>query len=153
MQISLLHLHLNHQLGAEMVAGKQRRVMRLVTQLRPAIDAQGFIKAGHHEEQAQARVVQQIAQAVEPVVAARVGDEQGACICRFDKTRLAATRRGIQQGAVVPARGQHHIGRQGDKAQAVTVQLGLLLEQGAFCGRCIELPQLVMRGNHSSSCR
>ncbi|MNT70824.1 hypothetical protein D3C72_2092490 [compost metagenome] len=80
MQVGLGDAHFDHYLWALALGREEVGIQRFVAQACGAIHPQGFIHTRDHEQQADARVTQQVGQGVEPVVAARIGQQQGVGI-------------------------------------------------------------------------
>ena len=87
----------------------------------PAVDAQGLIHAGDHEQQADAATGDDVVGAVGAPVAGPVGDRQGNVVDDMDETRRVAFGRGVEI-AVGAGRRHHHEGRAGDELAGVFVE-------------------------------
>ena len=92
MQIHRLHPDPNDQRGCASRIGAKLALRWVGRQGCLAIDAQGFVKAGQHEKQAQLACVDDVLQRVQTVVARCIWDQQGLVIDDFHKTWVAPTR-------------------------------------------------------------
>src|SRR5215472_10555376 len=96
-----------------------------------AVDPVGLVRAGNQKDQPDARVLHQILEAVYPIVAPPVRDQQcAAVILDLDKTRLVAF-----GGAVEPftaAGCQDKKGRSGDEGASCRIDVIDLFSEDAF---------------------
>ena len=94
-----------------------------------AVDAQAFVKARHQCQNADGRVFDEVAQAIQTVVAGAVGDGDGVFVEDDDKSGVVATWRAIET-TVTAGSGKDDEGAQLQKALAISIELGLLLVDG-----------------------
>lgn len=94
-----------------------------------AVDAQAFVKARHQRQDADSRVFDDVAQAIQAVVAGPVGDGDGMLVEDGDKAGVVATRLAIKV-PVTAGGGQDNKRAELQKALAIGVERGFLLVDG-----------------------
>ena len=119
---------------------------RIGTDLGAAVDAVGLVGARDEENQPDARVLDDVLQAVQPIVAATIGDQQGAAVVRhLDETGLVALGRAIEPRFA--ARRQHQKRRGRDEGPPQRIDVVELLLQHALQGTRVMRRQFIC-GDH-----
>jgi hypothetical protein len=104
--------HGDHQAGARRLAvdGEALQQVGIGADHRPAVDPEGRARAGDQEHQRHARVADHVAQAVDAVVAATVGQDQRALVVDADEAGLVAARAAVQALGADGGQGQERRG-------------------------------------------
>ena len=112
-----------------------------------AVHAQRVLSTGHQEDQPDVRIVEQVAHAVEALVARPVGNDEVLGVEHVHEARRVALGRDV---AATPRirRCDQHERRRGDERLAMRVQLGVLLQPRALHRHSEQLSQLADRRHH-----
>src|SRR5579862_3140264 len=122
----LFHRYDDHRSWLLAVDGKTPLQVRIDADSRPAIHPEGLVRAWRQEDQPDALVLDEILQAVDPVVARPVGDEQrAAVILNLDESRFVALGRAVEP--LLPSGGEDEEGRSGDEGATLRVDVVELL--------------------------
>src|SRR5688572_9913321 len=134
-------VHAHHQHRARQLAldAEALQQLRVGANLGAAVDAQRLADARHQEQERHAGVGDDVFQAVHPVVAAPVGDQQRFLVIDHDEAGHVAARRGVH--AVRAAGGEHEEGRDRDQLLVVRMEVVDLLVHGRPGRHAIELAQ------------
>ena len=116
--------------------------------LGPAVDPQGLVDAGDHEQQAGLGVGHHVAERIDPLVAAPIRDQQRPVVEHRHEARRVAAWRGIDPALGVRRR-QHQEGRQRDEPPAVLVERLQRLAPHQVAGVAVEVAQVARVGDRS----
>ena len=105
LEVGALNRDHEHAFRHLAVHGEAFRQLRIGRNDGAAVDPHGFADAGNEKQQRDARVAHEVAQRIDAIVAATVGDDEGVCVEHPDKTRRVAARRAVEP--LGPACGHH----------------------------------------------
>lgn len=109
---------------------------RIGADLSASVDAVNLVRAGHEEDQADAGVLDKILKAIDPVVAAAVGNKKRPTVIRnFYEAWLVALWRAVE--ALVAASGKNLKRRGGDKGATGVVDMVEFQFEDSFRRFCV----------------
>ena len=92
MQVDLLGAHDEHRRRQPAAHGKPLPQVIVVVDRDRAVDAQGLIDAGNHEDHGRAGTLHQVGQRVDAVVARSIRDQQRVVVVHLYEARVVTSR-------------------------------------------------------------